>query len=83
MPDQFNTRKVTTQLKYTGVHFTMLIYICRCIRPNESKMPDQFDTRKVTTQLKYTGVLETTRIRREGYSHRIPFNEFMKRYTLS
>jgi myosin-3 len=54
--------------------------IFRCIRPNEENVPDQFDGKKVTTQLKYTGVLETTRIRREGYSHRIPFNDFINRY---
>ena len=30
-------------------------------------------------QLRYTGVLETTRIRRMGYSHRIAFSEFLKR----
>ena len=52
----------------------------RCIRPNEKNIPDQFDSKKVTTQLQYTGVLETTRIRREGYSHRIPFVDFVKRY---
>ncbi|XP_052813336.1 myosin-IIIb-like isoform X3 [Mya arenaria] len=57
-------------------------HFVRCIRPNEKNAPDQFDSRKVTTQLKYTGVLETTRIRREGYSHRIPFAEFVKRYSL-
>ena len=27
-------------------------------------------------------VLETTRIRRQGFSHRIPFSEFLKRYTI-
>ena len=52
----------------------------RCIRPNEQKLPDDFEPDKVTIQLRYTGVLETTRIRREGYSHRIPFAEFLKRY---
>ncbi|KAL3856081.1 hypothetical protein ACJMK2_015277 [Sinanodonta woodiana] len=57
-------------------------HFVRCIRPNEGKLPDQFDVKKVKTQLKYTGVLETTRIRREGYSHRIPFMEFMKRYSV-
>jgi len=39
-----------------------------------------FDQDKVQTQLRYTGVLETTRIRRQGYSERIAFAEFMKRY---
>jgi myosin III len=33
-------------------------------------------------QLKYTGVLETTKIRRLGYSHRISYNDFVKRYAV-
>ncbi|XP_052238013.1 myosin-IIIb-like isoform X2 [Dreissena polymorpha] len=57
-------------------------HFVRCIRPNEKNIPDSFDSQKVTTQLQYTGVLETTRIRREGYSHRIPYAEFVKRYSL-
>ncbi|XP_052079957.1 myosin-IIIb-like isoform X6 [Mytilus californianus] len=55
-------------------------HFVRCIRPNGDNLPDQFDNEKVTIQLRYTGVLETTRIRREGYSHRIPFAEFIRRY---
>nr|XP_022321566.1 myosin-IIIb-like isoform X3 [Crassostrea virginica] len=57
-------------------------HFVRCIRPNEQKLPDDFEPDKVTIQLRYTGVLETTRIRREGYSHRIPFAEFLKRYAM-
>ncbi|XP_033727991.1 LOW QUALITY PROTEIN: myosin-IIIb-like [Pecten maximus] len=55
-------------------------HFVRCIRPNANKHPDEFDSEKVTLQLRYTGVLETTRIRREGYSHRIPFADFLRRY---
>lgn len=39
---------------------------------------DQF----VNTQLRYTGMLETTRIRREGYSYRPAFDQFMQRFGL-
>ncbi|XP_046384046.1 myosin-IIIb-like [Ischnura elegans] len=39
-----------------------------------------FDTRKVISQLRYAGILETVRIRRDGFSHRIPFRDFLKRY---
>ncbi|XP_067212786.1 myosin-IIIb-like isoform X3 [Linepithema humile] len=52
----------------------------RCIKPNDSKSPRFFDKDKVVKQLRYTGVLETIRIRQNGFSHRIPFNEFLKRY---
>ena len=33
-------------------------------------------------QLKYTGVLETTKIRRLGYSHRISYSDFVRRYSI-
>ncbi|XP_046413203.1 myosin-IIIb-like isoform X2 [Neodiprion fabricii] len=52
----------------------------RCIKPNDSKSPRLFDKEKVIKQLRYTGVLETIRIRQNGFSHRIPFNDFLKRY---
>ncbi|KAG5313772.1 MYO3A protein, partial [Pseudoatta argentina] len=52
----------------------------RCIKPNDSKSPRFFHKDKVVKQLRYTGVLETIRIRQNGFSHRIPFNEFLKRY---
>ncbi|KAK2585257.1 hypothetical protein KPH14_009957 [Odynerus spinipes] len=52
----------------------------RCIKPNDSRSPRFFDKEKVVKQLRYTGVLETIRIRQSGFSHRIPFNEFLKRY---
>ncbi|KAK3082812.1 hypothetical protein FSP39_006063 [Pinctada imbricata] len=57
-------------------------HFVRCIRPNEEKLPDDFEREKVTVQLRYTGVLETTRIRREGFSHRITFQDFLKRYAV-
>jgi myosin III len=53
-----------------------------CIRPNKDKIPNFFDTELVATQLKYTGVLETTKIRCSGYSIRILFSEFVKRYSI-
>lgn len=51
----------------------------RCIRPNVENSPGYFDKEKVMVQLRYTGVLETTKIRRQGFSHRIAFSEFLKR----
>ena len=57
-------------------------HFVRCIRPNKDKIPGYFDSETVSIQLKYTGVLETTRIRRLGYSNRIPFADFIKRYAI-
>ncbi|RUS88469.1 hypothetical protein EGW08_003727, partial [Elysia chlorotica] len=55
-------------------------HFVRCIKPNDQKEPGNLVAERVTTQLRYTGVLETTRIRRQGYSHRINFSDFIKRY---
>ena len=54
-------------------------HFVRCIKPNNEKVPGHFDKEKVLTQLQYTGVLETIRIRRQGFSHRVPFKEFIDR----
>lgn len=52
----------------------------RCIKPNDARKPNFFESSKVITQLRYTGVLETIRIRQHGFSHRILFSDFLKRY---
>ncbi len=57
-------------------------HFVRCIRPNKHKIPGFFDSETVSLQLKYTGVLETTKIRRLGYSYRITFDEFIRRYSM-
>ncbi|CAG05467.1 unnamed protein product [Tetraodon nigroviridis] len=55
-------------------------HFVRCIKPNNERQASRFDREKVLVQLRYTGVLETAKIRRQGYSHRILFANFMKRY---
>nr|XP_018914102.1 PREDICTED: myosin-IIIb-like isoform X1 [Bemisia tabaci] len=52
----------------------------RCIKPNDNRQAKLFDSVKVIKQLRYTGVLETIKIRQHGFSHRILFAEFLKRY---
>lgn len=71
---RYSLRDLLAKLLLAEPHFV------RCIRPNEQMIPGKFDQDKVQTQLKYTGVLETTRIRQQGYSERITFEEFVKRY---
>lgn len=51
----------------------------RCIKPNDQRQPKQFDPLKVVAQLRCSGVMETIRIRRNGYSHRLLFKEFINR----
>ncbi|KAM6908133.1 myosin-IIIa [Lycodopsis pacificus] len=55
-------------------------HFARCIKPNNDRQANKFDREKVLVQLRYTGVLETAKIRRQGYSHRILFANFTKRY---
>uniref|UniRef100_A0A8C4HZA7 non-specific serine/threonine protein kinase n=1 Tax=Dicentrarchus labrax TaxID=13489 RepID=A0A8C4HZA7_DICLA len=55
-------------------------HFVRCIKPNNDRQSNKFDREKVLVQLRYTGVLETAKIRRQGYSHRILFANFIKRY---
>ncbi|XP_015214343.2 myosin-IIIb isoform X1 [Lepisosteus oculatus] len=55
-------------------------HFVRCIKPNDDRQALKFSTDRVLVQLRYTGILETVNIRRQGFSHRIPFDEFVKRY---
>lgn len=52
----------------------------RCIKPNDSRAPKTFEPSKVMKQLRCAGVLETIRIRQHGFSHRVIFADFLKRY---
>uniref|UniRef100_A0A3Q3VNZ2 non-specific serine/threonine protein kinase n=1 Tax=Mola mola TaxID=94237 RepID=A0A3Q3VNZ2_MOLML len=55
-------------------------HFVRCIKPNDDRQALRFCRERVMVQLRYTGILETVNIRRQGYSHRIPFEEFVNRY---
>ncbi|XP_077009619.1 myosin-IIIa [Tamandua tetradactyla] len=57
-------------------------HFVRCIKPNNDRQARKYDKEKVLLQLRYTGILETARIRRLGYSHRILFANFIKRYAI-
>eukprot|EP01147_Barroeca_monosierra_P002905 gene2905-8162_t len=57
-------------------------HFVRCIKPNQRQVPDAFEDDFVKTQLGYTGVLEATRIRREGFSWRPTFAEFVRRFKI-
>ncbi|XP_068101648.1 myosin-IIIb isoform X3 [Hyperolius riggenbachi] len=55
-------------------------HFVRCIKPNDDREAMKFSRDRVLLQLRYTGILETVSIRRQGFSHRILFEEFLKRY---
>ncbi|KAL8183450.1 UNVERIFIED_CONTAM: Myosin-IIIb [Gekko kuhli] len=57
-------------------------HFVRCIKPNDDREALKFSKARVLVQLRYTGILETINIRRQGYSHRILFEEFVKSVSL-
>lgn len=52
----------------------------RCIKPNNRFTPTDFDSGDVLKQLRCAGMLEAIRIRKAGYSIRIMFKDFNRRY---
>lgn len=54
----------------------------RTIKPHPAKKPGLFSNAEVVKQLSSSGVLETIRIRREGYSVRIPHEAFFKKFSI-
>ncbi|XP_046386617.1 neither inactivation nor afterpotential protein C isoform X2 [Ischnura elegans] len=52
----------------------------RCIRPSLSDAPRSFQTDVVRQQMRALAILDTARARQQGYSHRISFHEFLRRY---
>ena len=52
----------------------------RCIKPNNKFTPTDFDSNDVLKQLRCAGMLEAIRIRKAGYSIRIVFKDFNRRY---
>ncbi|XP_033099808.1 unconventional myosin-XVI-like [Anneissia japonica] len=55
-------------------------HFIRCIKPNTSKKADKFIPEYVIAQMRYTGIMETTRIRQQGFTMRITFDDFLSRY---
>ncbi|EFC48154.1 myosin [Naegleria gruberi] len=54
----------------------------RTIKPHPAKKPGLFSNAEVVKQLNSSGVLETIRIRKEGYSVRIPHELFFNKYNV-
>uniref|UniRef100_A0A670JD63 non-specific serine/threonine protein kinase n=1 Tax=Podarcis muralis TaxID=64176 RepID=A0A670JD63_PODMU len=75
-PFQYSLMDLLSKMVVGQPHFV------RCIKPNNDRQANKYDREKVLVQLRYTGILETARIRRQGYSHRILFANFIERYYL-
>ena len=63
-------------LKATHPHFV------RCIIPNEIKTGGVLDAHLVLHQLHCNGVLEGIRICRKGFPSRVPYEDFVHRYSI-
>lgn len=57
----------------SGIHFI------RCIRSDLQNKPQGFHVEMIKQQLRAMLVTETARARKNGYSHRISFSEFLRR----
>ncbi|XP_066969641.1 neither inactivation nor afterpotential protein C [Macrobrachium rosenbergii] len=55
-------------------------HFVRCIRSNMDNSESIFDRDMIKHQVKYHAVCDTIRIRQQGFSHRIPYQEFLRRY---
>lgn len=55
-------------------------HFVRCIRTNVTGQPRDFQPEVVRQQLRALAVLNTAQARQNGYPHRIPVSEFIRRY---
>ncbi|KAM6449879.1 myosin-IIIa-like [Liasis olivaceus] len=79
------TRTVASYFRYSLMDLLSKMVVgqprfVRCIKPNNDRQANKYNKEKVLVQLRYAGILETARIRQQGYSHRILFANFIKRY---
>ena len=75
---QFNNQldSLMVSLRATMPHFI------RCVKSNHAKQPQKFDGKLCLDQLKYAGLFEAIRIRKAGYSYRIPHDAFARRFAI-
>ncbi|CAJ1452776.1 unnamed protein product, partial [Effrenium voratum] len=67
-------RELMTKIQASETHYV------RCIKPNASSVPEEFTAPMVHEQLRYSGVLEAVRIRKQGFSCRLRFEDFLLRF---
>ena len=49
------------------------------MKPNRSGSPSSFDAPYVAQQLRHSGAMTAIAFRKEGFSHRLTFAEFLRR----
>eukprot|EP01127_Copromyxa_protea_P011419 TRINITY_DN2869_c1_g2_i2.p1 TRINITY_DN2869_c1_g2~~TRINITY_DN2869_c1_g2_i2.p1 ORF type:complete len:1920 (-),score=496.80 TRINITY_DN2869_c1_g2_i2:51-5636(-) len=78
---------VTKQFKNSLVRLMTLLesserHYIRCIKPNDVAKPSLFVGSKVLAQLRSNGVMETVKLRKVGFGHRLLFDMFCRRYSV-
>ncbi|KAF0290913.1 Neither inactivation nor afterpotential protein C [Amphibalanus amphitrite] len=71
---RYSAMEVMHKLINSTAHFV------RCVRSNSEGAADTWDTGLVAHQLKCMQIANTIAIRKDGYSQRIDFAEFLRRY---
>ncbi|KAF5291882.1 hypothetical protein FQA39_LY14219 [Lamprigera yunnana] len=67
-------KELCTAASSNGAHFV------RCLRSDFANHPENFHKELIKHQLRALAVVETAIVRKKGYSHRISFGEFLRRY---
>ena len=67
---------LTDKINRTEVHYV------RCIKPNDNATSNEWDQHKVAEQLSNTGIFKAIRIRKYGFSQRVPHAQFQRDYVL-
>ncbi|XP_044131071.1 myosin-IIIb-like [Bufo gargarizans] len=85
--DKASTRKMSVGAQFRrslGVLMEKMYaaspHFIRCIKPNREKQPGVFQPDEVLNQLRYNGLMETLRIRRDGFSWRPSFQDFVGQF---
>lgn len=56
------------------------MYFIRCIKSNNSKTPGMFESRVALEQIRYLGILDTIKMRKNSYSVRVKYRQFLDKY---
>nr|XP_045621607.1 neither inactivation nor afterpotential protein C-like isoform X2 [Procambarus clarkii] len=80
-----HTQTLGTNLRYALIELLYKLtnsqpHFLRCIRSNMDNSESIFDRDMIKHQIKYHAVCDTIRIRQQGFSHRISYREFLRRY---
>eukprot|EP00457_Paulinella_chromatophora_P000124 gb/GEZN01000124.1/.p1 GENE.gb/GEZN01000124.1/~~gb/GEZN01000124.1/.p1 ORF type:complete len:2170 (+),score=315.14 gb/GEZN01000124.1/:144-6653(+) len=71
---QFSLQELIHSIRNSEAHFL------RCIKPNAEQVPGGFTEDLVLRQLRTSGLMDAVKVRKQGFSHRLPHEEFIFRY---